>query len=33
MKKTHILLRISAVIGRCGPHLKIVMIFVTQNNF
>ena len=29
----HLLLRISAVIGRCGPHLMIVVIFVTQNNF
>ena len=28
----HLLLRISAVIGRYGPHLMIVMIFVTQNN-
>ena len=25
--------RILAVIGRYGPHLMIVMIFVTQNNF
>ena len=32
-KKTHFLLRILAVIGRYGPHLMIVMIFVTQNNF
>ena len=32
-EKTHLLLRISAVIGRHGPHLMIVMIFVTQNNF
>ena len=32
MKKTHLLLRISAVIGRYRPHLMIVMIFVTQNN-
>ena len=32
-KKTHLLLRILAVIGRYGPHLMIVMIFVTQNNF
>ena len=32
MKKTHLLLRILAVIGRYGPHLMIV-IFVTQNNF
>ena len=31
-EKTHLLLRISAVIGRYGPHLVIVMIFVTQNN-
>ena len=31
--KTHLLLRILAVIGRYGPHLMIVMIFVTQNNF
>ena len=28
--KTHLLL---SVIGRFGPHLTIVMIFVTQNNF
>ena len=35
MEKNHILLRILAVIGRYGPHLMIVMIFVTQieNNF
>ncbi len=33
MEKTHLLLRILAVIGRFGPHLTIVMIFVTQNNF
>ena len=33
IKQNHLLLRISAVIGRCGPHLMIVMIFVTQNNF
>ena len=26
-------LLILAVVGRCGPHLMIVMIFVTQNNF
>ena len=32
-EKTHLLLRILAVIGRYGPHLMIVMIFVTQNNF
>ena len=32
MKKTHLLLRILAVIGRYGSHLMIVMIFVTQNN-
>ena len=31
--KTHLSLRISAVIGRYGPHLMIVMIFVTHNNF
>ena len=31
--KTHLLLRISAVFGRYGPHLMIAMIFVTQNNF
>ena len=31
-KKTHLLLRILAVISRYGPHLMIVMIFVTQNN-
>ena len=31
----HLLLPILAVnvIGRYGPHLMIVMIFVTQNNF
>ena len=33
MKKTHLLLRIFAVIGRYGPHFMIVMISVTQNNF
>ena len=33
MEKTHLLLRILAVIGRFGPHLTIVMIFVAQNNF
>ena len=33
MKKTHLLLRIFAVISRYGSHLMIVMIFVTQNNF
>ena len=32
-EKNHFLLWISAVIGRYGPHLMIVMIFVTQNNF
>ena len=32
-EKTHLLLWISAVIGTYGPHLMIVMIFVTQNNF
>ena len=32
-EKNHLLLRISTVIGRYGPHLMIVMIFVTQNNF
>ena len=32
-KEQHFLLRILAVIGRYGPHLMIVMIFVTQNNF
>ena len=26
-------LRILVVIGRYGPHLMTVMIFVTQNNF
>ena len=31
--KTHLLLRISAVIGRYGPYLMILMLFVTQNNF
>ena len=29
----HLLLWISAVVGRYRPHLMIVMIFVTQNNF
>ena len=33
VEKTRLLLRILAVIGRYGPHLIIVMIFVTQNNF
>ena len=28
----HLVLVILAVVGRCGPHLMIVMIFVTQNN-
>ena len=32
-EKNHLLLRISAVIGRYGPHLMIVKIFVTQSNF
>ena len=32
-EKNHLLLRILAVIGRYGPHLMIVMIFVTQDNF
>ena len=32
-QKTHLLLRILAVISRFGTHLTIVMIFVTQNNF
>ena len=32
-EKTHLLLRISAVIGRYGSHLMIAVIFVTQNNF
>ena len=32
-EKNHLLLQILAVIGRYGPHLMIVMIFVTQNNF
>ena len=32
-EKNHLLLQISAVIGRYGPHLMTVMIFVTQNNF
>ena len=32
-EKTHLLLRILAVIGRYGPHLVIVMLSVTQNNF
>ena len=31
--KTHLLLRILGVIGRYGPNLMIVAIFVTQNNF
>ena len=31
--KIIIFLRISAVIGRYGPHLMIMVIFVTQNNF
>ena len=29
-EKTHLLLRISAVFGRYGPHLMIVMIVVTH---
>ena len=33
MGKNHFLLRISAVISRYGPHLMIVMIFVTPDNF
>ena len=32
-KKNLLLLWISAVIGRYGPHWMILMIFVTQNNF
>ena len=32
MKKSNLSLRILAVIGRFGPHLTIVVIFVTQNN-
>ena len=32
-EKNHLLVRISAVFGRYGHHLMIVMIFVTQNNF
>ena len=32
-EKNHLLLRISAVFGWYGPHLMIVMIFVTQTNF
>ena len=32
-EKSHLLLRILAVIGRFGPHLTVVMIFVTQRNF
>ena len=32
-EKNHLLLRIWAVIGRYGPHLMIVMISVTPNNF
>ena len=31
--KTHLLLRILAVIGRYGSNLMVVMMFVTQNNF
>ena len=31
--KTNLLLQILPVIGRYGPHLMIVMIFVTPNNF
>ena len=31
--KTHLFLRILAVIGRYESHLMIVMISVTQNNF
>ena len=30
--KNNLLLRILAVIGRCGPHLIIVMKLVTKNN-
>ena len=30
MKKTHLLLRILAVMGRYGSRLMIVMIFATQ---
>ena len=33
MKKTHILLRVLAVISRYTSHLMIVMIFLSQNNF
>ena len=33
MKKSNLLLRILAVIGRFGRHLTIVVTFVTQNNF
>ena len=33
MEKNHLLLGISAVIGRYRPHLMIVVIFVIQNNF
>ena len=32
MKQNHLLLQILAVIGRCGSHLMIVMIFVTHIN-
>ena len=32
-EKNHLLLLISAVIDRYRPHLMIVIIFVTQNNF
>ena len=32
-EKIHLLLRILAVIGRYEPHLMIVIIFVTENNF
>ena len=33
MKKSNLSLRILAVIGRFGPHLTIVVTFMTQNNF
>ena len=32
-EENYLLLRISAVFGRSGPQLMIVMIFVTPNNF
>ena len=32
-EENYLLLRISTVFGRFGPHVMIVMIFVTPNNF